>query len=359
MLTAEPTYDPFVMAELDPDDCWEVVQNRDERYDGAFVTAVRTTKIYCRPSCPARHPKRENVEFFRDGSAARAAGYRACHRCRPDDVDAHSELVREVCAYLDAHLDTTITLADLSKRFHISPFHLQRVFKRVVGVSPRQYADAQRVAQFKSRLKDGSTVTTALYDAGYSSSSQLYPGQLGMKPTDYQRGGEGLAIDYVTAPCQLGYVLVAATERGVCAIELGDSPETLVASLQREFPAAEINCADSREDMVEWLHKVLEHIAGDQPRLDLPLDVRATAFQRRVWEALRAIPYGSTRSYSEIAQVIGQPTAARAVARACATNPTALVVPCHRVVRENGDLGGYKWGIERKQRILDTEAAKA
>jgi AraC family transcriptional regulator of adaptative response/methylated-DNA-[protein]-cysteine methyltransferase len=334
---------------------WDAVQNRDASYDGAFVYAVRSTGIYCRPSCAARRPRREQVVFFATPQAAGQAGFRPCRRCRPGEVDAQAAMVRQACEYIEQHCEDAPTLSDLSAHLAVSPYHLQRLFKRIMGVSPRQYADACRLAQFKAHLKKGEMVTRALYDAGYGSSSRLYPGQLGMTPTEYRKGGKGMQIKYTVAKCKLGYVLVATTERGVCAVSLGDSVEILEAALVEEYPAADIR--RDGEGRSRWVGAILDYLEGQPMPPDLPLDVQATAFQRRVWEALRAIPYGSTRSYSEIARSLGRPQAARAVARACATNPVSIVVPCHRVVRTDGGLGGYRWGLERKRALLAQEKA--
>jgi AraC family transcriptional regulator of adaptative response/methylated-DNA-[protein]-cysteine methyltransferase len=351
------------------DQCWQAVMERDSSANGKFVYAVRSTGVYCNPSCPSRRPKREEVVFFQQPIAAEEAGFRACKRCRPRErvaADPQVELVRRVCDIIDQHLDEMPGLAELSAQVNVSPYHLQRVFKRVMGISPRQYAEARRLDRFKTQLKEGETVTQALYGAGFSSSSRLYeraPDQLGMTPTTYQRGGAGMQITYTIVDSALGRLLVAATSKGICSICIGDDDAKLEAALFQEYPRAEIHRATSEGgdgaegDFHAWVATIVQHIAGQQPHLDLPIDVRATAFQRRVWQALQAIPYGATRSYSQIAQTIGQPTAARAVARACATNPVAIVVPCHRVVREDGHLGGYRWGMERKERLLAQEAS--
>jgi AraC family transcriptional regulator, regulatory protein of adaptative response / methylated-DNA-[protein]-cysteine methyltransferase len=338
---------------LDARECWEAVQNRDRQYDGMFVYAVESTGIYSRPSCPARHPRRENVIFFATAQEADQAGFRPCGRCRPNEVDSQVDLVRRACDLIEAANGSAPTLAELGARLHVSPYHLQRVFKRLTGVTPRQYADARRLDRFKSQLKEGEPVTRALYDAGYGSSSRAYAGQLGMTPATYGGGGEGMVIAYAMAPCPLGYVLVAATARGICAVSLGDSPGELEAALASEYPAASIHRDDS--GLGEWVSLILAYLDGASLPPDLPLDIQATAFQRRVWEALRAIPLGATRSYADIAASLEQPTATRAVAQACAHNPVAMVIPCHRVVRKNGDLGGYRWGVERKQALLERE----
>lgn len=338
---------------------WQAVLSRDSHSDGSFVYAVRSTGIYCNPSCPSRRPKREQVIFFRLPEAAERAGFRACRRCHPQDSvqqNTQVELVQCACRYIEEHLEDSLTLATLGTYVNMSPHHLQRVFKHIMGITPRQYAEACRLGQLKARLKEGESVTQAMYNAGYNSSSRLYeraPAQLGMTPTIYRRGGQGMQIGYTIVNCPLGRLLIAATERGICAISLGDSDTVLESALVHEYPAAEIQRDGA--GFSQWVDALLSHLSGQQPHLDLPLDVQATAFQWRVWEELRAIPYGSTRSYSEVARAIGQPEAARAVARACATNPVPLLIPCHRVVREDGSSGGYRWGTERKQRLLEQE----
>lgn len=341
---------------------WQAVLDRDSRADGVFVFAVRSTGVYCNPSCPARHPRREQVIFFPQPEAAEQAGFRACRRCRPQETTVYElqvEMVQRACRYIEAHSDGPITLTDLGKELSVSPYHLQRLFKRIVGITPRQYAQACRLSHLKTRLKHGESVTAALYDAGYGSSSRLYeraPEQLGMTPAVYRQGGREMCIGYSIVDCPLGRLLVAATAKGICAVSLGDTDAELEHALRKEYPAAKIQ-RDGTE-LGQWVNALLSYLNGERPHLDLPVDVQATAFQWRVWEALRAIPYGSTRSYGEIAQALGHPKAARAVARACATNPVALVVPCHRVVREDGALGGYRWGLERKRQLLAGESLK-
>jgi AraC family transcriptional regulator of adaptative response/methylated-DNA-[protein]-cysteine methyltransferase len=340
---------------------WQAVLNRDAQADGTFVYAVHSTGVYCRPSCPSRRPRRDRVSFFALPEAAEHAGFRACKRCHPEQAairDPHVELVQRVCRAIAANPEGPLTLATLSADVNLSPFHLQRIFKRVMGITPKQYADAARMERFKGELRKGEAVTSALYGAGYGSSSRLYERadtQLGMTPAVYRKGGAGMQLTYAIVPCALGMILVAATERGVCAVTLGDSADALVGGLRREYPAAQIH--EDATHLSEAVEAILRHLAGEQPHLDLPLDIQATAFQWRVWEALRQIPYGDTRSYGEIAQAIGQPTAARAVAQACGHNPVALAIPCHRVVREDGSLGGYRWGVERKRAILAQERA--
>jgi AraC family transcriptional regulator of adaptative response/methylated-DNA-[protein]-cysteine methyltransferase len=351
------------MRVADEESCWRAVLARDAGCDGAFVYAVRSTGVYCRPSCPSVRPRRAGVVFFPVPEAAEQAGFRPCRRCLPAQAvpaDPHVDLVRRTCRYIEANLESPLTLAALGGQAGVSPPHLQRVFRRVTGITPRQYADACRLHHLKARLKTRSTVTMAMYEAGYGSSSRLYEraaSQLGMTPATYQRGGQATHIRYTVADCPLGRLLLAGTERGICAVRLGNAGEALEAGLASEYPAAELVRDD--DGLRPWLEELLEHLDGQRPHLDLPLDVQATAFQWRVWQELRAIPYGSTRSYSEIAAAIGQPTAVRAVARACATNPAAVVIPCHRAVREDGSLAGYRWGLERKERLLQQEHALA
>ena len=342
---------------------WNAVLSRDASRDGSFVFAVRSTGIYCRPSCPARRPRREQVSFFQLPEAAEQAGFRACRRCHPrraPAADPQIELVRRICHAIDEQDEEPLTLKTLSTEMGVSAHHLQRTFKNVMGMTPRQYAEAHRLDQFKSKVKSGASVTDAMYGAGYGSSRGLYEkssARLGMTPAAYGRGGRGMRIIYTIAGCPLGRVLVAATERGVCSVALGDSDSDLTTSLFAEYPNASIDCRDTviSPSLNLWLSKVLDHINGKSPRIDLPLDIQATAFQWRVWEELQRIPLGSTRSYQEIARAIGKPKAVRAVASACAGYHVALVIPCHRVIRENQELGGYRWGLERKRKLLEGE----
>jgi AraC family transcriptional regulator of adaptative response/methylated-DNA-[protein]-cysteine methyltransferase len=343
-----------------PDSRWQAVIDRDSSRDGNFVFAVSSTGIFCRPSCAAKRPRRENVTFFDHPQQAEQAGYRACLRCRPKAVDGNpqSALVRAMCRYIEQHIEDRLTLALLAKEFRLSSFHLQRTFKGVLGVSPKAYIDAVRLRQVKQNLQAGNSVTDALYAAGYGSSSRLYERtatQLGMTPEKYRRGAVAAVVRYTIAASPLGRMLIAATERGICAIQFADNDEQLQQGLMREFPFA----ARRRDDaaMTEWRDSLTRLICGRETNPSLPLDIRATAFQRRVWEALQRIPRGETRSYSAVAKKIGMPTATRAVARACATNPVAIAIPCHRVVREDGDPGGYRWGIERKEQLLAMERA--
>ena len=337
---------------------WRAVTARDGRYDGAFVYAVRTTGIYCRPSCPSRRPRREQVVFFGAPETAEREGFRPCRRCEPRGVPkaAESRLIRQACQLMEESSGDPIRVASVARRIGVSPFRLQRMFRRLVGISPTAYAQSIRLRRFKTQLREGSDVTTALYEAGYGSSSRLYEksnGHLGMTPDTYRRGGRGMEIGYTTAPTPLGRLLVAGTMKGVSAIYLGDSDAPLEAALRREYPAAKIAKNPARAS--RWVQQLARHLCQEQPNLDLPLDVKATAFQRRVWEALQRIPRGSTRTYGSLARAIGVPKGQRAVARACATNPAAILIPCHRVVREDGGLGGYRWGISRKRALLAME----
>jgi AraC family transcriptional regulator of adaptative response/methylated-DNA-[protein]-cysteine methyltransferase len=337
---------------------WRAVASRERHADGAFVYAVGSTGIYCRPSCPSRRPRREVVTFFDAPADAERAGFRACLRCKPRDgatADPWIEKVRRACVYL-ANVEGHPSLATLAKRLGGSPYHFQRNFKRIVGISPREYAEACRLRKVKARLRAGEPITGAMLDAGYGSSSRFYERaapMLGMKPATYRRGGAGIRIRYTIVESPLGQLLVGATDNGVCAVAMGASSAELERGLAREYPAAAIS-ADDRA-LARWAKAILAHLAGRRPRLDLPLDVQATAFQWQVWDALRAIPYGQTRTYAEVAAAIGRPRASRAVARACATNPVALAIPCHRVVASTGAVSGYRWGVDRKKVLLAAE----
>jgi AraC family transcriptional regulator of adaptative response/methylated-DNA-[protein]-cysteine methyltransferase len=338
--------------------CLSAVALHDARMDGAFVYAVRSTGIYCRPSCPSRRPRTKQILLFIQPEAAERAGFRACQRCRPRQAQGspQAELIRRVCGEIESNSDGVVSLRRLAELTGLSAAHLQRTFRRAMGITPRQYADALRVARLKSELRKGKDVTTALHEVSYGSASRLYEksdAHLGMTPATYRRGGRGMNITYTIAPCSLGRVLVAATARGISAVYLGDRDSDLVTALREEYPHAEIRSGSGEHS--KWVRAIVRHLAGSNPQLDLPTDVVATAFQRRVWEALRSIPLGATRTYSEIARSIGQPSAVRAVAHACAKNPVSIVVPCHRVVRTDGTLGGYRWGLGRKKSLLEKE----
>jgi AraC family transcriptional regulator of adaptative response/methylated-DNA-[protein]-cysteine methyltransferase len=337
---------------------WQAVLSRDRSADGSFVYAVSSTGIFCKPSCASRRPRRDRVEFFDAARDAERAGYRPCLRCRPDGepaADPWIDKVRRACVYL-ANVDGHLSLSRLAARVGGSPYHFQRSFKRIVGVSPREYADACRLQKMKKGLRAGSRVTEAMVDAGYGSSSRFYgraAAKLAMPPAVYRSGGGGTRIGYAIVDCPLGRLLVAATGRGVCAVSMGSSDADLVRALNDEYPAAVLRRGSAA--LSRWSRQIVRHLEGRVPRLDLPLDIQATAFQWQVWTALVAIPYGETRTYKEVAASIGQPSAVRAVAHACATNPVSLAIPCHRVVRTGGGMGGYRWGLERKKALLAAE----
>jgi AraC family transcriptional regulator of adaptative response/methylated-DNA-[protein]-cysteine methyltransferase len=345
-------------AQPDNDQRWNAVAARDAGHDGKFVFAVASTGVYCRPSCPARRPRRENVKFFSRPELAEKAGFRACLRCRPRSFSGNpkSDSAKEICRYIEQHLDEPMTLERLGKAFRQSPFHLQRRFKAALGITPREYADSCRLRLLKRNLQAGDNVTRAMYDAGYGSSSRLYEktaSQLGMTPDKYRRGAIAATVRYACADSPLGRMLIAATDRGVCAIQFAGSDGELIEGLKREFPFA-VRKPDEG-GLQSWVAALLSKMAGTELNAALPLDIRATAFQRRVWTYLQSIPFGATRSYGEVARAIGQPSASRAVARACATNPVAVAIPCHRVVREGGSISGYRWGVERKKTLLELE----
>jgi AraC family transcriptional regulator of adaptative response/methylated-DNA-[protein]-cysteine methyltransferase len=343
---------------LDAEKCWQAVTERDAAQDGAFFYGVRTTGVFCRPNCRSRLPKRENVAFFATIAEAERAGLRACKRCRPSErsqVEAQLAAVAKACELLRAS-DSPPTLEALSAAVAVSPFHFHRLFKQVTGVTPREYARAAKVDRFTDALDAGKPVTEAAYGAGLGSSSRVHAvsdAGLGMTPRARRSKGKGERIRFATAKSALGFVLVAATERGICAAELGDSRESLERALRERFTAADV-----REDasaLRAWLGQIVAHIASPGLELELPLDARGTAFQATVWRALRRVPLGRTATYSELAAALGRPSAVRAVAQACASNPVALLVPCHRAVRKNGELGGYRWGVERKRALLARE----
>lgn len=338
---------------------WQAVRTNDARFDGAFYLGVRTTGIYCKPSCTARLPKRENVAFYETADAAESSGLRACLRCRPrqiGQVDPQVEKMLKACEVIEG--DDMVALDAIAERLGLSPFHMQRSFKAIIGVTPKKFSEAKRMEKFKNELRGGSDVVTAMYDAGFGSSSRLYEKaseNLGMTPAVYKKGGRGMKINYTVTACELGEMLVARTPRGVCAVTFGDSSKDLEAGLRSEFPEAEI-VADDRE-LKDAVELILKYLAGKQRRLVLPLDLQATAFQMQVWDFLRKIPYGETRSYTEVAEAVGDKRKVRAVARACASNRVAVVIPCHRVIASNGSLSGYRWGIERKKRLIAGETS--
>jgi len=339
---------------------WRATLERDARADGTFVLAVRSTHIYCRPSCPARRPLRQNVVFFDTGEEAEKQGFRPCLRCRPNEIAASAALVARAAKYLSESSEEGLRLSELARQLHSNAGTLRRAFRQVTGLAPRELAEALRVKRFKSLLRAGKTITDALYETGYGSSSRVYErsnAQLGMTPATYRKGGKGMKIEYTIAKSPLGKVLVAATERGVSAIYLGDAQNKLVAELREEYPRAEISPATG--NVQRWVREIVQRIEGKPAQVELPLDLQATAFQRRVWQELQRIPRGTTRTYSEVARALGRPKAVRAVARACARNPVSIAVPCHRVIREDGSLAGYRWGLSRKEQLLATERAVA
>ncbi len=349
------------------DNKWHAVLSRDSSRDREFVYAVRSTGIYCRPSCPSRRPRRAQVAFFAVPVAAERAGFRPCKRCKPEleeanGHDAQTTVVVELCRVMENDPDRPARLEALAQQAGTTTHRLHRAFRRVLGITPRQFADALRLRRLKGQLQRGADVTTALYDAGYGSASRLYEranAQLGMTPATYGKGGKGMDIAYTIEDCALGKVLVAATKRGVSAVYLGGEGQPLERALKAEYPNAALR--RDANSLGPWVRAIVAHLRGAERRLELPTDVEATAFQRRVWEELRKIPYGATRTYSQVARAIGRPAAVRAVARACAMNPVSIVVPCHRVIREDGKLAGYRWGLERKKALLEHEqnAAKA
>jgi AraC family transcriptional regulator of adaptative response/methylated-DNA-[protein]-cysteine methyltransferase len=351
----------FAMSEavtaIDPTAAWNAVLAHDRRFDGRFVYAVTSTGVFCRPSCPSRRPRPDRVQFYASPVEAQAAGYRACRRCQPLEAglgdDRRVRIVRE---FIEQHADEPVTLARLARLVRTSPQRLQRSFRQAMGVTPKAYMTARRLERLKTSLRSGASVADATYEAGFGSGSRVYEHSndvLGMTPGTYRRGGQGARIQFATIACSLGHMLVGATEKGVCRVAFGPSARDLERELKAEYPAAEICGGDGRFDA--WVRAIVEQVDHGGPGDQVPVDVKGTAFQSRVWGALRQIPLGATRSYAEIARAIGEPKAARAVARACATNPVAVVVPCHRVVRGDGAPGGYRWGVQRKRQLLETE----
>ncbi len=344
---------------------WSAVCARDRRQDGRFFYGVHTTGVYCRPSCAARRPLRKNVHFYASPAAAEAAGLRPCRRCRPLTLVGDAPTVakmRELCRFIEGHTDERLTLAALARRAGVSSSHLQRSFKALVGVSPKAYADACRVAHFKRELRAGKSVTAATYEAGFGSSSRVYERidtRLGMTPRQYRERGRGVEISYAVTNTVLGPMMLAATDRGLCFIQFGSSESALAAELRREYPNAAITpmAQQQRATFEQWMRALSAHLSGDRVDAGLPLDIRGTAFQTKVWRYLQSIPYGEVQSYAEVAAGIGAPKAARAVANACARNRLAIAIPCHRVIRGTGELGGYRWGIERKRALIDVERA--
>ena len=345
----------------DTESCWRAILTRAHEADDRFVYAVRTTGVYCRPSCPSRRPKRANVEFFETWRNAQKAGYRACKRCTPDQ---RSRRERQVAAVEQACIliktaDELPALRELASAVGISPYHFHRLFKHLLGVTPKEYAATHRVNRLQQSLEEGASVSQAIYDAGYGSSSRVYENAkntLGMTPAKFRSGAEGLLIRYTIIDCSLGWLLVAATDRGVCTIAFDDDRDELLGCLKRRFKHAVLR--EDRTELHRWVEAVIAFLKAPNHDLELPLDIQGTAFQRRVWTALQGIHAGTTASYGEVAKAIGRPKAVRAVARACASNPVPLVIPCHRVVRANGELSGYRWGVKRKRWLLHKERQK-
>jgi len=338
------------------DQLWALVVGRSANADGEFVYAVKSTGVFCRPSCPSRRPRREQVEFFDSPGDAQQAGYRACRRCRPLHRNAQMEKVEAACRYIEQNLEETLGLEQIASAVGLSAFHFQRLFKRALGISPREYQQAQRAGKFKQALQSESRITDAIYEAGYSSSSRAYENSnqhLGMTPTAFRRRGEGVRISYTIVSSELGKLLIATTSKGVCALSFGESDRKLEQNLWREFSAAEISRKD--RELGEIAGAVQNLFTNPASANEIPLDIQGTAFQQRVWSALRMIPRGETRSYTDVARQIGAPRAVRAVANACGSNPVAVVIPCHRVVQKNGSMAGYRWGVERKAALLRAE----
>ena len=340
---------------------WQAVAERDAGAEGLFWFSVATTGVYCYPSCAARRPRRENVAFHTTRQAARDAGFRPCKRCRPELPPLrvrHAEAVATACKLLEES-ESPPSLGDLAEAVHMSPHHFHRVFKKQVGITPKQYGAARRAERMRQSLAETDSVTDAIYEAGFASSSRFYEKSremLGMPPATYARGGRGEVIRWDVAGCWLGSVLVGATERGVCAILLGDSRDELAGDLAERFPRATLQEADAESDFSTWVARTVEFLREPKGGLDVPLDIAGTAFQQQVWAALREVAAGDTTSYSEVARRIGKPRAARAVAQACAANPAAVAIPCHRVVRSDGTMSGYRWGEKRKRALLGREA---
>jgi len=337
---------------------WRATLARDARADGSFILGVLSTRIYCRPSCPARRPLRRNVVFFGSGEEAEKQGFRPCLRCKPNEKSGALRLVERAAGELARGEEDILRVATLAGKLGVTPSALRRAFQQVTGLAPRDLADALRLNRFKSLLRAGKNITDALYETGYGSSSRVYErsdAQLGMTPAAYQKGGKGMKLEYTIAKSPMGKVLVAATEKGVSAVYLGEAEQKLISELRAEYPHAEI--APAKESYQRWVGEIVRQIEGKPSSLELPLDVQGTAFQRRVWQELQRIPRGTTRTYTQVAQAMGQPKAVRAVARACATNPVSIVVPCHRVIRGDGNLAGYRWGLSRKEQLLSAERA--
>jgi AraC family transcriptional regulator of adaptative response/methylated-DNA-[protein]-cysteine methyltransferase len=348
---------------IDEDFAWNAVSRRDAGQDGKFIYGVVTTGVFCRPSCPSRLPLRANVRFFSNAVEAERAGLRPCLRCRPSAVasaDPNAARIRMAAEFIQANCDQNLSLVSMSKRAGLSPFHFQRSFKTVLGLTPRQFQEACRLRTLRKELRAGEDILQSIFASGFGSTSRVYERvdrRLGMTPAEYRGGGRDVAISHVTLTTGMGLLLIAATDRGICFVQFGESQSALTAALRAEYPGASIAPVEKPwpEQLAGWAKAIDEHLQGNQPHLDLPLDIRATAFQMKVWRYLQTIPYGEVQSYGEVARAIGQESAVRAVANACASNRVALLVPCHRVIRGTGELGGYRWGLERKRVLIDRE----
>jgi AraC family transcriptional regulator, regulatory protein of adaptative response / methylated-DNA-[protein]-cysteine methyltransferase len=348
---------------LNYDECWKAVQKRDASQDGRFFFGVVTTGVYCRPSCTSRQPLRKNVRFYERPAEAEKDGLRPCRRCKPlakRGTDQSSERIREVCRYMNTHTGEPLKLSELASIAGMSSFHFQRTFKVRTGLTPKQYLDSRRVEKLKAELKRSGEVTQAVYEAGYGSPSRVYGRasiHLGMTPNQYRQGGKGLAIAYATISSSFGKIMIGATDRGICFLQFGESRDLLLEMLRKEYPLAEVDPMSQpyHPDFEKWIGLLEGYMAGIETNLRLPLDLKATVFQIKVWKYLQSIPYGEVQSYGEVAAAIGNPKATRAVARACAMNRVALVIPCHRVIRGTGELGGYRWGLTRKRVLIDQE----
>ena len=338
---------------------WQATVERDRRADGQFVFAVRSTRIYCRPSCPARRPLRQNALFFKNPQEAESSGFRACRRCRPKEVDFASSLVSKAAALLAKSVEESVRLETIAAEVGSSPAGLRRAFRAMTGLSPREFAEAARMKRFKKLLREGLTIAEALYSCGFGSPSRIYEktnSHLGMTPGEYRKGAPGVNMEYSITRTTLGSVLIATTEKGISAIYLGENDKQLISELRAEYPKAQLQQKSTSHG--DWTREVCHRMEGAKPSVELPLDVQATAFQRRVWNELQKIPPGATRTYTEIAHALGKPESVRAVARACATNPVSIAIPCHRVIRKDGQLAGYRWGLKRKQELLERERSE-
>jgi AraC family transcriptional regulator of adaptative response/methylated-DNA-[protein]-cysteine methyltransferase len=341
------------------DPLWQAVLDRNRQMDGVFFYAVKSTGIFCRPSCASKRPRREVVDFFFAPADAKSAGFRACKRCKPEEADPRTAKIAAACRFIDANLEEALSLDAIAQRVGLSEHHLLRVFKQAMGITPHEYMEGRRISAFKSALNSGETVASATYGAGFGSSSRVYErsnAHLGMTPAQYRKGAENLAIDYTLAETPLGLMLLAVTQKGICKLSLGDDASVLTVELRNEFPRATILKRNGSSTLQSAAGSVIRYLKGKEPLGDLPLDLRGTAFQIQVWKELQKLKLGQTSTYEEIAKNIGRPSSIRAVANAIGSNPVALVIPCHRVSRKDGSLGGYRWGTERKQKLLAAEA---